>query len=192
MWPQCPSKRWRGRSCWLHPRESDAGLNQGLSGVITSLTLHMVPSWCRVCQRLLKRDYCPASLPRGKAGMKMNEMRTCTLFWKNWSWRSARCTFFVKQRDKKRKISAILYTSGSHTVRRAARDSQVCRGTFWNFWKQPIRIAIRHAGKHVNAHYPLDQGCTTFCYCRPHYFYLYEVRLPMSSSYIYELRLIKA
>jgi len=25
----------------------------------------------------------------------------------------------------------------------------------------------------------LDQGCTTFCYCRPHYFYLYEVRPPM-------------
>jgi len=23
------------------------------------------------------------------------------------------------------------------------------------------------------------QGCTTFCYCRPHYFYLYEVRPPM-------------
>ena len=37
----------------------------------------------------------------------------------------------------------------------------------------------------------LDQGCTTFCYCRPHYFYLYEVRPPMSSSYIYEIRLIK-
>jgi len=25
----------------------------------------------------------------------------------------------------------------------------------------------------------LDQGCTTFCYCRPHYSYLYEVRPPM-------------
>ena len=33
----------------------------------------------------------------------------------------------------------------------------------------------------------LCQGCTTFCYCRPHYFYLYEVRPPMSSSYIYEI-----
>jgi len=37
----------------------------------------------------------------------------------------------------------------------------------------------------------LEQGCTAFCYCRPHYFYLYEVRPPMSSSYIYEIRLIK-
>jgi len=37
----------------------------------------------------------------------------------------------------------------------------------------------------------LEQECTTFCYCRPHYFYLYEVRPPMSSSYIYEIRLIK-
>jgi len=25
----------------------------------------------------------------------------------------------------------------------------------------------------------LTQGCTTFCYCRPHYLYLYEVRPPM-------------
>jgi len=33
----------------------------------------------------------------------------------------------------------------------------------------------------------LDQGCTTFCYCRPHCFYLNEVRPPMSSSYIYEV-----
>jgi len=24
-----------------------------------------------------------------------------------------------------------------------------------------------------------NPGCTTFCYCRPHYFYLYEVRPPM-------------
>jgi len=38
----------------------------------------------------------------------------------------------------------------------------------------------------------LDRGCTTFSYCRPHYFYLYEVGLrpPMNSSYIYEIRLI--
>ena len=41
------------------------------------------------------------------------------------------------------------------------------------------------------SNYTQDQGCTTFCYCWPHYFYLYEVRLPMSSSYIYEIRLIK-
>jgi len=25
----------------------------------------------------------------------------------------------------------------------------------------------------------LQQGCTTFCYCRPHYSYLYEVPPPM-------------
>jgi len=25
----------------------------------------------------------------------------------------------------------------------------------------------------------LNQGCTTFSYCRPHYFSLYEVRSPM-------------
>jgi len=42
-----------------------------------------------------------------------------------------------------------------------------------------------------NSELPLHQGFTTFCYCRPHYFYLYEVRPPMSSSYIYEIRLIR-
>jgi len=39
-----------------------------------------------------------------------------------------------------------------------------------------------------NGDLPLHQGFTTFCYCRPHYFYLYEKRPPMSSSYIYEIR----
>jgi len=34
----------------------------------------------------------------------------------------------------------------------------------------------------------LGRGVQPFCYCRPHYFYLYEVRPPMSSSYIYEIR----
>jgi len=34
----------------------------------------------------------------------------------------------------------------------------------------------------------LKQGCTTFCYCRPRYFYLCEVRPPMMrSSYIYKI-----
>ena len=37
----------------------------------------------------------------------------------------------------------------------------------------------------------LEQGCTASCYCRPHYFYLYEVRPPMSLRYIYEIRLNK-
>jgi len=38
-----------------------------------------------------------------------------------------------------------------------------------------------------NGELPQHQGCTTFCYCRPHYFYLYDVRPPVSSSYIYEI-----
>jgi len=37
----------------------------------------------------------------------------------------------------------------------------------------------------------LNQGCRAFCCCRLHYFYLYEVRPPRSSSYIYEIRWIK-
>jgi len=37
----------------------------------------------------------------------------------------------------------------------------------------------------------LKQWCATFFYCRPCYFYLYEVRPPVSSNYIYEIRLIE-
>jgi len=32
---------------------------------------------------------------------------------------------------------------------------------------------------HSEWRFTLSQGCTTFCYCRPHYFYLYAVRPPM-------------
>jgi len=32
-------KNWRGKSCWLHPQESDPDVDQGPGGVITSLTL---------------------------------------------------------------------------------------------------------------------------------------------------------
>jgi len=42
-----------------------------------------------------------------------------------------------------------------------------------------------------NKYVSLGQGCITSTYCRPHYFYLYEVQPPMSSSYIYEIRSIK-
>ena len=35
------------------------------------------------------------------------------------------------------------------------------------------------------------RGSQPFCYCRPNYICLYEVRPPMSSSYIYEVGLIK-
>ena len=40
-----------------------------------------------------------------------------------------------------------------------------------------------------NGELPLHQGFTTFC--RPHYFYLHEVWPPLSSRYIYEMRLIR-
>jgi len=29
------------------------------------------------------------------------------------------------------------------------------------------------------------QGCTTFCFCQPHYFYLYEVRPPTCTTHTY-------
>ena len=34
---------------------------------------------------------------------------------------------------------------------------------------------------------PLNQGCTTFCYCQPYNFHLYEVQPPVSLCYIYEI-----
>jgi len=39
MCPECPTKDWRGKSCWLKPRESGPKVVQGPRGVITSPTL---------------------------------------------------------------------------------------------------------------------------------------------------------
>jgi len=50
---------------------------------------------------------------------------------------------------------------------------------------------IKRIVDRVPRRYFLEQGRTTFCYCRPHYFYLHEVLPPMSSRYIYEIRLNK-
>jgi len=33
--------------------------------------------------------------------------------------------------------------------------------------------------------YALSQGCTTFCYCRPHYFYFYEVSTAANEFELY-------
>ena len=35
----CPRKYWRGKPCWLHPREIGPKVNQGPGGVITLPTL---------------------------------------------------------------------------------------------------------------------------------------------------------
>jgi len=37
--PKCPREDWRGKSCWLHPRESGPEVVQGPGGVTTSPTL---------------------------------------------------------------------------------------------------------------------------------------------------------
>jgi len=59
MCPECPTKDWRGMSCWLHPRESGPKVVQGLRGVARSPTLLTpVLVWS----------------PGRKAGMKINEM----------------------------------------------------------------------------------------------------------------------
>jgi len=39
MYPDCPTKDWLGKSCWLNPRESGPEIVQGLGGVIASPTL---------------------------------------------------------------------------------------------------------------------------------------------------------
>jgi len=52
---------------------------------------------------------------------------------------------------------------------------------------QVCAIINRQAIELESCSNPLKQRCTTFCYCRPHYFFLYEVRLPMCWNYIYEI-----
>ena len=89
MRPECPAKDWRCEFCWLNTRESGPEIVQGLVGVTTSPTLlGPVLLWSQ--QNYLKLlltvryskspyDCCPATLPRGKAGMKMNEMNNIFL-----------------------------------------------------------------------------------------------------------------
>jgi len=35
--PECPTKDWRGKSCWINPRESNPEVVQGLGGVTTHI-----------------------------------------------------------------------------------------------------------------------------------------------------------
>jgi len=66
MWPECPRKNWRGKSCWLHSRENGPKVNQRPGDVITFQTLlSPVLVWSQ-------QKGCGPS-PRGKAGMSMNE-----------------------------------------------------------------------------------------------------------------------
>ena len=39
MYTKCPTKDWRGKPCWLNPRESNPGVVRALGGVIASPTL---------------------------------------------------------------------------------------------------------------------------------------------------------
>jgi len=39
MRPECPTNDWRGKSCWLRPRESGPEVIQGPGGVNTSPAL---------------------------------------------------------------------------------------------------------------------------------------------------------
>jgi len=39
MYPECPTKDWRGKFCWVNTRESGPEIVQGLVGVTTSPTL---------------------------------------------------------------------------------------------------------------------------------------------------------
>jgi len=86
MCPEWLRKIWRDMSCWLHPRDSGPEVVQGPGGVTTSPTLlGPVLVWSqRNYQRLLLAVRClesfqgsgPATLPRGKVGVKTNELMT--------------------------------------------------------------------------------------------------------------------
>ena len=86
MSPECPRKDWRGKSCWPHPRESGPEVVQGPGGVTASPTL-LGPVLVQSQQNYLKlltvryfgssQGFCPKTLPRGKASMKMNVWPQC-------------------------------------------------------------------------------------------------------------------
>ena len=80
IWPECLRKDWRGKSCWLNPRESAPEVVQGPGGVNTSPTLlgpvlvcsEQNSDCCWSWGVSRSRAVVPAS-PAGKAGRKMNE-----------------------------------------------------------------------------------------------------------------------
>ena len=86
-----PKKDWRGKSSWLNPWKSGSEVIQGL-GVVNIVHLRpcFVSSWCGTRRTIW--NYCwswgissppraavPATLPRGKAGRKMNGMNNVYL-----------------------------------------------------------------------------------------------------------------
>ena len=81
MWPECPMKGKRGRFYWLKPWESSLEVVQGPGGLHPQPCL--VPSWCGASRITWNHcwlwrissppgDAARVTLPRGKAGMKMN------------------------------------------------------------------------------------------------------------------------
>jgi len=84
MCAECRREDWRGKACWLHLRDGGPEVVQGQRGVITHPTLlgpvlfsiHSKTMWdcfwpCGVSSP--PEAVCPATLPKGKAGMKMKQ-----------------------------------------------------------------------------------------------------------------------
>jgi len=75
-------------------------------------------------------------------------------------------------------------TPGMSQRKKSATDTRSC--LWWDeFLASSNRAILSYLLQNVPFSLSLNQGCTAFCYYRLHYFYLYEVRPPMSSSYIY-------
>jgi len=86
MWPEYPIKDGRGKSCWLHPRESGPEVDQE-PGCVTTSPTRLGLSWCgasrttwiagnhEVFRNLLGLVSPPPS--RGKAGMEMMMIILC-------------------------------------------------------------------------------------------------------------------
>ena len=74
MWPEWHMKSWRGKSCWLHSRESIPEVDQKLRALMTSLTvLDTVLVWNRQNYHNLQKtvkysessyNHCLTTLPR--------------------------------------------------------------------------------------------------------------------------------
>jgi len=57
MCPHCPMKDWRGKSCRLHPEQSDPDVNHGLEGMITSQTLlGPIVMWTKHCDQIFSNE----------------------------------------------------------------------------------------------------------------------------------------
>ena len=104
--------------------------------------------------------------------------KTVTCFWLHAQ--VYRCFCCISEYNRKKQ--SVYSTTGELLVDKMVRTFYFALLRLGNFTTSDCLV-----GRLTCAPATTGTGCTTFCYCRAHYFYLYEVQPPMSWSLVYEI-----